>query len=85
MVPEKSVLPCGMYEKLQRKAGLIATLLFSSEVVYASAVPSVGLMRARRSRMSVVLPAPVSPRIAVKLPGRKSWEKCLMMVLRLAS
>ena len=41
-------------------------------------VPCVGSISPSNKRNSVVLPIPVSPMMAVLLPGLKSWVKCSM-------
>lgn len=69
MVPLRSVLPCGTYTRLHRVEGATG---MECSLSYNSMDPSCGWRSARMRRMSVVFPAPVSPQMAVELPGGKS-------------
>ena len=69
MVPLSRLLPWGTYTKFPRNSGAIGT---RSVLLYKKISPAVGCSRESISLIKVLFPAPVSPTIAVRLPGLKS-------------
>ena len=75
-VPLSRVFPCGIYIRLLRVRAEMVSWWLSS---YISKQPESGYSSASMRRISVVLPTPVSPKIAVMLPGGKSYVRLLIV------
>lgn len=69
--PLKSVLPCGTYTILSLVSG---EHMVSCSLLNKVIFPLVGVTNPRIKRISVVFPAPVSPNIAVLLPGSNTGK-----------